>query len=251
MQTDLSWASPEENIRRNDARLEALTQKTDLVVFPEMFSTGFATSPEGIAESDGLTLGWMRRKAAETGTALAGSVATQEDGRFYNRFHFVEPSGKVTSYDKRHLFSFSGEDRTYTPGKERTIIEYAGTRILLQVCYDLRFPETSRNSLRPDGTADFDLILYVASWPVRRVGAWSALLRARAIENQCYVAGVNRVGTDPSCEYSGFSAAIDPLGETLAEASPGEEAVLTFATDLPSLVAYRERFTALKDIIRP
>lgn len=249
MQIDLSWASPEENMKRNDARLASLCG-TDLVIFPEMFSTGFVTEPEGIAEKNGLTLEWMLRKSKEYGFAIAGSVATEDNGRYFNRFYFVEPSGRVTSYDKRHLFSYSGEDLHYTPGTEKVILEYSGIRILLQVCYDLRFPETSRNGLRPDGSAEYDMAVYVASWPVRRVSAWSALLRARAIENQCYVAGVNRTGNDPSCEYSGATAAIGPLGETLAEAAPGKEEFLTFETDMDSLLAYRKNFPALRDIVR-
>lgn len=248
MQIDLSWADPEENMRRNDERLSKLSG-TDLVVLPEMFSTGFATEPSGIAEKSGLTLDWMCRRAGEYGFALAGSVATEENGRFFNRFYFVEPSGKVTFYDKRHLFSFSGEDLRFTPGTKKVVIEYSGFRILLQVCYDLRFPETSRNSIGPDGAADYDLAIYVASWPVRRVSAWSALLRARAIENQCYVIGVNRVGTDPSCDYSGASAAISPLGETILACAPGQEDFQTFEPDLVSLASYRTKFPALKDII--
>ncbi len=250
VQSDITWASPEENIRRNDERLAAL-QETDIVIFPEMFSTGFITKPEGLAEKEGLTLDWMRTRAKEYGFAIAGSVATEVDGRFYNRFYFVEPSGKVTFYDKRHLFSFGGEDKTFTPGEEKVVIEYGSLRILLQVCYDLRFPETSRNSILPDGTADFDMIIYVASWPSSRVGAWSALLRARAIENQCYVVGVNRVGEDISGIYSGATAAIGPLGKTIVEAVSGEEEVLTFKTDIVFLTDYREKFPALNDIIAP
>lgn len=248
MQIDLAWGNPAANRRRNDERLKAVGS-TDLVIFPEMFSTGFATAPEGIAERDGSTLEWMKTRARERGFAMAGSIATEEEGRFYNRFHFVEPDGKVTVYDKRHLFSYSGEDRTYTPGDRKVVLEYAGIRILLQVCYDLRFPETSRNRLLPSGVPEYDLALYVASWPVGRVDAWSALLRARAIENQCFVIGVNRVGRDPSCEYTGASVALDPFGKPLAECLPGKEDIVGVDLDPVPLAAFRTSFPVLKDII--
>jgi len=248
MQIDLSWADPIANIRRNEQRLEKIG-KTDLVIFPEMFSTGFATSPERIAEKDGATLEWMKTKSRQYGFAMAGSIATEDDGRYYNRFHFVEPSGKVTIYDKRHLFSYSGEDLRYTPGTEKVIVEYDGIRILLQICYDLRFPETCRNGINAKGSAEYDLAIFVASWPLRRVEAWSTLLKARAIENQCYVIGVNRIGKDPDCEYSGASAAVDPLGKTVIACAPFKEEYVTFDTDMETLAAFRQSFPVLKDII--
>lgn len=250
MQIDLVWGDPDANRRRNDERLKTVGD-TDLVVFPEMFSTGFVTRPAGIAEKDGATLDWMKTRAREYGFAIAGSIATEEGGKFYNRFHFVEPTGKVTSYDKRHLFSYSGEDLTFTPGDRRVVLEYAGIRILPQICYDLRFPETGRNRLLPSGVPDYDLALYVASWPVKRVDAWSALLKARAIENQCFLIGVNRVGTDPFCTYTGASVALDPFGKTLVACLPGKEEVVQAEIDLDSFAAYRASFPVLKDIIAP
>ena len=250
MQIDLAWGDPAANRNRNDERLKTLGD-TDLVVFPEMFSTGFAPRPAGIAEKDGSTLEWMKMRSREYGFAIAGSIATEEDGRFYNRFHFVEPSGKVTCYDKRHLFSYSGEDRTFTPGGRKVVVEYAGVRILLQICYDLRFPETARNHLLPSGLPEYDLALFVASWPVQRVDAWSALLKARAIENQCFVLGVNRVGSDPSCTYTGASVALDPSGKTLAAGMSGREKLVQAELDLASLAACRASFPVLKDIIPP
>ena len=248
MQCDLVWGDPEANLKLNEERLSKLAG-TDLVVFPEMFSTGFATSPEGIAEKDGLTMEWMRRKAKEYGFAIAGSVATEDGGKFFNRFYFVEPSGKVSIYDKRHLFSFGGEDREYTPGTKKVTVEYSGIRILLQVCYDLRFPETCRNGLDASGVPEFDLAVFVASWPVRRIEAWSALLKARAIENQCYVIGVNRIGTDPYCEYSGASAAVDPYGKVIVGCESGKEESVQAEIDKLDLDAFRKNFPVLKDII--
>ena len=163
-----------------------------------MFSTGFITLPNGIAErEDCETLRWMVQKAKERNAAIAGSIAIESEGHFYNRLYFVKPDGKITHYDKRHLFSYSGEDKSFTPGNKRVIVTFRGVRILLQICYDLRFPVFSRNK------GDYDMMLYVASWPTSRVKQWLALLRARAIENQCYVAAVDRVGKDPSCEYCG------------------------------------------------
>jgi predicted amidohydrolase len=180
---------------------------------------------------------------------MSGSISTEEQGRFYNRFYFVEPDGKVTIYDKRHLFSISGEDRIYTPGNRMVTVEYRGARILLQVCYDLRFPETCRNSLREDGTPDYDLAIFVASWPSRRVSSWNTLLKARAIENQSFVIGVNRVGSDPECDYPGESVLLDPMGRTVVSCGTGCEVSVTGEMDLRLLSAFRESFPALKDIL--
>lgn len=242
LQRDICWADPLTNRRRLEQRLNELPP-ADLYVFPEMFSTGFCTNPEGIAEEvtqEG-TLAWMRRVAAERGCALAGSVAVREAGKFYNRFYFVYPDGNYESYDKKHLFTYGGEHRTFTAGSHRVIVTYRQVRILLQVCYDLRFPVWSRNR------KDYDMILYVASWPTPRVEAWSALLRARAIENQCYVAGVNRVGEDPSCQYCGGTALFDPYGNELAACRRNEEDEITADIDLEELNRFRGKFQVLED----
>lgn len=241
LQRDIVWASPEENVRRAD---EAISRNpgSEIYVLPEMFSTGFCTNPEGIAESiDSATLQWMKKKSAEVNAAIAGSVAVTKDGRYYNRFYFVKPDGSVTYYDKKHLFTYGGEHLRFTPGEERVVVELRGVRILLEVCYDLRFPVWSRNR------GDYDMILYVASWPTPRVAAWSALLVARAIENQCYVAGVNRVGTDPSCEYCGGSVVIDPYGRKIASCNDGEECEATAEIDMEALEAFRKKFPVLND----
>lgn len=242
LQTDIRWADPEANRQRLEQRLAELPP-ADLYVFPEMFSTGFCTDPEGIAEENVQegTLAWMQRVAASRNCALAGSVAVKEDGKFYNRFYFVYPDGKWCFYDKKHLFTYGGEHKTFTAGKERVIVTYRNVRILLQVCYDLRFPVWSRNR------KDYDMAIYVASWPTPRVEAWNALLRARAIENQCYVAGVNRVGEDPYCHYCGGTVLIDPYGRTLEACRQGEEDQVTADIDLEELERFRRKFPVLDD----
>lgn len=241
IQQDILWADVAENIRKADAAIDS-DPGADLYVLPEMFSTGFCTYPEGIAEEvEGESLKWMKAKAGQTGAAIAGSVAVHEDGRYFNRFYFVKPGGEVVWYDKKHLFTFGGEHERFTAGNERVVTEFKGVRILLEVCYDLRFPIWSRNH------GDYDMILYVASWPTVRVGAWKSLLVARAIENQCYVAGVNRVGTDPTNEYCGGSMVIDPYGKIIASCEDGTESTATADIDIPALVAFRAKFPVLND----
>ena len=240
LQRDIVWANPIENCRRAE---DAIARNTgaDLYVLPEMFSTGFCTQPEGIAERDGYTLEWMKQQAAKHQAAIAGSVATEVDGMYYNRFYFVKPDGTYSQYDKKHLFTYGGEHKRFTPGTERVIVEWKGVRILLEICYDLRFPIWTRNR------GDYDMILYVASWPTPRVEAWSALLVARAIENQCYVAGVNRVGTDPSCEYCGGTVLIDPYGKTIASCPMNTECEAIACVDMEKLTGFREKFPVLND----
>lgn len=247
LQQDILWANPKANCRKADEAIDA-HPGCDLYVLPEMFSTGFATRPAGIAERDGYSLRWMKSKAKATGAAICGSVATEEKGgRFFNRFYFVEPDGKVTTYDKHHLFTFGGEDKTFTRGDSRPIISYRGFRILPEVCYDLRFPVWARNA--PYGSdQNFHLIIYVASWPEVRQQAWEALLRARAIENQCFVAGVNRVGDDPGNHYAGGSLVIDPWGGTLAGCTPNEESATTARLNMAQLETFRKSFPVLNDM---
>ena len=240
LQHDIAWANPALNIQKLDAAIDR-NSGSDLYVLPEMFSTGFCTKPEGIAERDGVTLAWMKHKAKATNAAIAGSVATEEDGRYYNRFYFVKPDGEVTHYDKHHLFTYGGEHHHFTAGDERCVVEFRGVRIMLQICYDLRFPVWVRNR------GDYDMILYVASWPTPRRAAWSALLVARAIENQCYVAGVNRVGCDPTCEYNGGSVIIDPYGRVVASCADNEQMEATATIDMEALNAFREKFPVLRD----
>ena len=241
IQQDIVWADVDENIRRVDAAVDSAPE-ADLYVLPEMFSTGFCTDPEGIAEeAEGKSLRWMKEKSAQLDAAVAGSVAVEENGRYYNRFYFVKPDGSVSSYDKKHLFTFGGEHERFTAGTERVVVEFRGVRILLEVCYDLRFPIWSRNH------GDYDMILYVASWPTVRVGAWKSLLVARAIENPCYVAGVNRVGADPFNEYSGGSMIIDPYGKIITSCEDGAEMPACAEIDMDMLEAFRKKFPVLND----
>ncbi len=221
-----------------------ITSETiDLILLPEMFTTGYTTEPKGIAEPDGgaKTLSWMQETSARTGAAITGSVAVQETGQYYNRMFFVRPDGSHVHYDKRHLFSFAGEHHHYTAGTERVIVEWQGWRILLQVCYDLRFPVFARQQgdAQNDG-ADYDMIVYSADWPTARIDAWNILLRARAIENLCYVAATNRIGESHLIDYKG--RAIENANVTL---NP-EQSLVAFA-DLEALRAFRLKFPALAD----
>lgn len=241
LQADLRWEEAAMN-RELFASMIDNAPAADLFVLPEMFATGFVTRPEDVAETDGQpTLEWMRRMAARKGAAVAGSVAVADGGRFFNRFFFVKPDGGTEVYDKRHLFAMGGESGHYTAGDRRVILEYMGFRIMPLVCYDLRFPVWSRSA------GECDLILYAANWPSARIGAWDALLRARAIENQCFVAGVNRVGADPYNSYDGHSAVIDYLGNEIASAGEGREAVVTAELPMEALEAFRTKFPAWMD----
>lgn len=241
LQSDIEWAMPCRNRFGAEAMI-ASAPGCDLYVLPEMFSTGFCTSPEGVAEPEPCdSLKWMKDSAEMFSAAIAGSVAVEENGRFFNRFYFVTPDGNAVHYDKRHLFTYGGEHLKFTAGKERKIVEYKGVRILLQVCYDLRFPVWSRNR------GDYDMALYVASWPETRTDAWRQLLKARAIENQCFVAGVNRIGTDPSNSYCGGTMLIDPYGKVIAECADGMESVAVAEISMEELAAFRQKFPVLDD----
>ena len=238
-QVDMEWEETEHNL----ARIEKVVAEAaaDVVVLPEMFATGFKLRPSVVAETmDGPVVTAMRRWAREYGKAVVGSVVILEDGIYRNRMLFVEPSGKMTQYDKYHLFRPGGAGRDYTPGKRGVVVEYKGFRFLMQVCYDLRFPVFSRNR------GDYDAIIYCASWDNKRRDAWCALLRARAIENQSYVIGVNRVGTDPDAVYIGDSKAIDYLGRTMADAESGEWTMVV-TLDLEEQRAFRQSFPAWMD----
>lgn len=240
LQHDIVWGNPAENRLRLKQQIEAQAG-ADLYVLTEMWSTGFATNPEGVAERDEASLQWMKEMAVQMQAAIAGSLAIEQDGSFHNRLYFVKPDGEVEYYDKRHLFSYGGEDKYYSPGTERVVVEWKGVRFLLTVCYDLRFPVWMRWS------DDYDAILCVANWPTVRIDSWQTLLRARAIENQCYVVGVNRVGKDPNCDYCGCSAIINPYGQTIAECEKDKECSMEAVFDMEKLNAYRVKFPALKE----
>lgn len=223
---------------------------TDVVVLPEMFTTGFSMSASVVAEehSDTMqTLVWMRGEAARLNAAITGSVAVRDGEQCYNRLYWVEPNGKTQFYDKRHLFTFAGEHREYTPGARRVVVEWRGWKILLQICYDLRFPESARNGIAAENPM-YDALIYVANWPEVRRDPWSTLLKARAIENQCYVLGVNRVGTDGNGHvYSGDSAIHGPKGELISTALAGETAVISARLSAVELADFRSKFPVLHD----
>ena len=237
IQAELAWQDPAANRAVFAAHFRGLAGHTDLIVLPEMFSTGFSMEAERLAEGmDGPTVGWLREEAVALGCAIAGSLIVEEAGRHFNRLVWAGPDGTLLHYDKRHLFRMADEQRHYAAGSRRLTVEYRGWRICPLVCYDLRFPVWSRNR------GDYDLLIYVANWPARRSLAWKTLLRARAIENVCYAVGVNRIGRDGNgAAYAGDSAAVDFLGQTLAGDRGGDFAE-TAVLDREQLRAYRESF---------
>lgn len=248
IQSMLHWEDAAANRTMFAAKMAALKGTTDLIVLPEMFTTGFSMRSVDLAETmDGATVAWMREQARLTDAAIYGSAIITEGGQFYNRGLFVTPSGEVTVYDKRHLFRFANENEHYSAGTQRVVVEWRGWRWLLQICFDLRFPVFARAQSR-DGRADYDAILYVANWPEARRYPWSQLLIARAIENQCYVVGVNRVGMDgKGNHYSGDSVVIDPRGSVLQQLEPSAEGMCTTALDRDSLEDFRVKFPVSRD----
>ncbi len=263
IQTNLLWEEKSANLRMLEQKIASIDEKTEIVVLPEMFSTGFSMNPSMLAEQmDGETVQWMQRVSRENGIILTGSAIIEEEGKFYNRLIWMLPNGQYGHYDKRHLFGYAGEDEKYSAGNKRLIASVKGWKINLQVCYDLRFPVWSRNRVfdsaqtdsaqtsntsTPLSTTEYDLLIYVANWPERRSHAWKTLLCARAIENQCYVIGVNRVGTDGNNIYhSGNSLVIDPLGQVLYHMAD-EEDIFTITLQKEKLEEVREKFPFWKD----
>ncbi len=254
IQTNLHWENKQANLLLLEDRLRNLEQKTEIVVLPEMFSTGFSMRPQDLAEKmDGETVMWMKEMAAEYRIVLTGSIIIEEDGKFYNRLIWMLPNGQSAHYDKRHRFAFAGEDQQYSAGSKRLIAQVKGWKINLQVCYDLRFPVWARQQITNTSTAEndpsleYDILLYVANWPQRRSHAWKTLLCARAIENQCYVVGVNRVGKDGNDVYhSGNSMVVDPLGEVMYHMADDEDS-FTITLQKEHLETVRTKFPFWKD----
>ena len=242
IQANLIWENPKANRDIFENKINEINESVDLIVLPEMFTTGFTMSPNAVAESmQGETVLWMQSLAKAKNAAITGSVVIEEDSNFYNRMLFVFPSGEIQYYDKRHLFTLAGEDRVYSRGAQKIIIDYLGWKICPLVCYDLRFPVFSRN------TEDYDLLIYVASWPKTRIHAWDTLLNARSIENMCYLVGVNRIGKDNNgYEYIGHSQAIDCLGEYLIDPQE-EEGVFIATLDKSKLIEVRKKLNFLND----
>lgn len=244
LQTDIVWEDKNSNLRRLRDRLEGLRGTTEIVVLPEMFTTGFSMNSNVLAETvEGETMACLRQWAAEYDLAICGSFICREAGKRFNRAFFVTPEREAFFYDKKHLFRMGDEGNHFDAGEHRLIVPYRGWNICLMVCYDLRFPVWSRNT----GNA-YDVLVYVASWPKARRSAWDVLLRARAIENLCYVCGVNRTGTDGNgLLYDGGSVAYSPKGELLAAAQDRVEEAVTAQLDRDALEAFRKKFPAWKD----
>lgn len=234
---DIAWKDKQKNFELIETQFNEI--KADLYLLPEMFSTGFCMEAEEIADRHEETLQWMKSFALKKNAAVSGSVSVYEDENFYNRMYFVQPDGSFAKYDKRHLFSFSGEDKIYSPGNERVVVIYKGIRFLLQVCYDLRFPVFARNN------DDYDVALYVANWPEKRAAAWEHLLKARALENLSYVFGLNRIGTDGNdLHYRESSHIFFADGSGITERNGN---VLTGKIDLEKLQDFRNHFRFLDD----
>jgi predicted amidohydrolase len=248
IQTSLYWEDREKNISHFNRLLNSFKEETDLIVLPEMFTTGFTMKPESFAETvNGATLQWLREKAGEKNTVITGSVSVEENGKYYNRLYWVEPNGNITSYNKRHLFRMGNEDQHYTMGEKKVITRLKNWNICPLVCYDLRFPVWSRNKFNEVShgmaAAEYDVLIYVANWPEVRSYPWKQLLIARAIENQCYVIGVNRIGKDGNgFDHSGDSMVINPRGEIISAIKPHEETIQTIELDKNYLEEFRKIF---------
>jgi len=243
IQSDLDWEAIEANLGRFDAQIDALDTDTDLIVLPEMFSTGFSMNAGELAEEmDGRAITWMRNKSVEKKAVITGSVMVRDQGRFFNRLVWAQPDGLMATYDKKHLFRYAGEEKIYTAGQRLLTVTLKGWRIRPFICYDLRFPIWTRNL-----NCGYDFAIFVANWPAKRAPHWRALLKARAIENQSYVVAVNRVGLDGNgFEYHGHSAVIDPTGEVLFEKAQ-DTFTATFNLSPDVLTRYREKFPAWMD----
>src|SRR5690554_6360477 len=243
IQTELFWENPKQNRIHFTKKIQSISEAVDLMVLPEMFTSGFTMNPEKVAETMfGETVVWMQELALKEQTALVGSVVIKENGYYYNRMLFVHPNGLLETYDKRHTFTLAGEDKAYTAGKDKLLVTYKGWKICPLVCYDLRFPVWSRN------VENYDLIYYVANWPQVRVAAWDALLKARSIENMAYCIGVNRVGEDGNgFPYNGHSAVYDSLGNCLSDGLESDENVYITSLDKNKLIETREKFRFLAD----
>lgn len=242
IQAPLIWENPKSNRDYFEARINSITENVDLIVLPEMFTSGFTMNPEHVAETmEGETITWLKVLAKARNCAITGSLVIKGNGNFYNRLVFVFPSGAIQFYDKRHLFTLAGEDKVYTNGDQKIVVDYLGWKICPLICYDLRFPAFSRNS------EDYDLLIYVASWPKIRTNAWDALLKARAIENMSYAIGVNRIGTDANgYEYIGHSQTVDFLGNYVMEPEESE-GCFTVELNKEKMLETRQKLGFLND----
>ncbi|HVG14494.1 MAG TPA: amidohydrolase [Chitinophagaceae bacterium] len=248
IQSSLHWQDKDANILRFEEKIKSIKEPIHIIVLPEMFTTGFSMEAKSLAEPmNGSTMQWMKRMAKEHRCILTGSIIIQENGRYYNRLIWMQPDGNYGFYDKRHLFANAGEDKHYECGHKRFIASVNGWKINLMICYDLRFPVWARQQANEEGGYEYDVLIYIANWPDKRNHAWKTLLQARAIENQCYAIGVNRVGEDANGHhYSGNSMAVDPLGEVLYH-KEHEEDVYTVTFQRQHLNAVREKLPFLHE----
>lgn len=249
IQSDLHWEDKNANLAMFEEKIRGIKERTHIVLLPEMFSTGFSMKPESLAETmHGPTVEWMKRVSASKKVILAGSLMIEEEGNYHNRLVWMLPNGQLGYYDKRHLFAYANEHEHYAPGNKRLIAAVNGWKVNLMVCYDLRFPVWARQSPdTEDGLPEYDLLIYVANWPERRNHAWKTLLLARAIENQCFVAGVNRVGNDGNEIYhSGDSMVVDPMG-AIMETKVHDEGVITVTLKRDTLNEVRTKLPFLQD----
>lgn len=248
IQTDLHWENKKANLEMLQRKIESVSEKTEVVILPEMFTTGFSMKPELFAEKmDGETVQWMKKIAAQKKIIITGSVIIEAEGKYFNRLIWMLPTGEYGFYDKRHLFAFANEDKHFSPGNKKLIASVKGWKINLQICYDLRFPVWSRQSSSSEKEAEYDLLINVANWPDTRNIAWKTLLRARAIENQCFVIGVNRAGEDGNkIFYNGDSLIIDPAGEIIYENKMAED-IFTCTLQKEKVAEIRNQFPFLLD----
>jgi len=251
IQANLHWEDVDANLAMFDQKINSIKERTEVIILPEMFSTGFSMESKKLAQTmDGSAVQWMKQKAKEKNVIITGSLIIEEGGEYYNRLIWMLPNGSYGIYNKRHLFGFAGEHEHYKAGDKRLIAQVKGWKINLSVCYDLRFPVWARNSILEDGEPAYDVLVNVANWPERRNTPWRALLQARAIENQCYMIGLNRVGNDGNNIYhSGDSSIIDPIGEIIYHKAHDED-VFTYTLSRSHLTELRGRFPFLKDADR-
>jgi omega-amidase len=244
IQSQLHWEDCKANLDMFESKIKGISNKKEIVVLPEMFTTGFSMQPARLAEEmDGKTFNWMKRISFENKIILTGSCIIKQNGHYYNRLIWMQPNGEYGAYDKRHLFTLSGEDKEFSSGEKKLITQVKGWKICTQICYDLRFPVWSRQTKENP----YDVLLYVANWPERRIHAWKTLLQARAIENQCFVIAVNRVGKDGNgIVYNGESCVVNPMGE-VQYCKTGVEDIMTVTLNKNELIAVRERFQFLND----
>lgn len=243
VQTDLAWEDREANLKALSQKIAQISEPTDVIVLPEMFTTGFTMNTKAVAETmDGSAAKWLQEQALATNSSIVGSIIVNENDNYFNRLIWMRPDGTYDHYDKRHLFRMGNEHLTYTAGETKLIVEDHGWQFRPLTCYDLRFPVWSRNQ------GDYDVLIYIANWPESRREAWKTLLAARAIENQAYVIGVNRIGTDGmGLNYSGDSMVIDPKGEIISQTEPYQESVETIELCLNELDGFREKFPVAQD----